>query len=106
VLQKTLHDGSVVTIAPFEKKHVSRAADLLSVAFSEAINAEVFVRFLRRQIVDYLIGTYKLESCVLLVALLHRRPDHTLAHGGAGAQARWRHASLTPRICTMLQRVM
>lgn len=76
-MQKRLPDGSVVSITPLEEKHVSRAADLLSVAFSEAVNAEVYQRFLRRQIVDYLMGTYKLESCVLVVALLHHAQSDT-----------------------------
>jgi hypothetical protein len=34
-------------------------ADLLTLAFSEAIEAEVFYRFLRRQIVEYLRGAAK-----------------------------------------------
>ena len=80
VVQKQLDGGSLVTIAPLEEKHVSRAADLLAIAFSEAINAEVYRRFLRRQIVDYLMGVYKLESCALLVAQLH---SHALGNGGA-----------------------
>jgi ribosomal protein S18 acetylase RimI-like enzyme len=63
--------------------------DLLTTAFSEAIEAEIYYRFLRRQIVEYLRGTYKLESCVLLVALLH--PPK---HGTQGARA-----GTTPHSC-------
>ena len=62
--------GHQVEVVEMRKHHVPAAARMLAQAFSEAIDAAPYRRFLLRQVTDYLIEALTVpDACLILLAL-------------------------------------